>query len=172
MALKSLDELERSVSSTDSTAVNWQIWETVRELAVGRMGDGGLDVATRLRWAELALAAVHRKSEASNSDSLRTMTEIARIRAHAIREFGVGKNGELRDPVDLCRSALLEIGESRAEVRAEASHWRTLPAEKMLRLRLIKNMLTPLQGLEALLPSRGSMHQELTGWLSLLPDLP
>ncbi|MFG3097173.1 hypothetical protein [Streptomyces sp. NPDC048202] len=91
------------------------------------MHDDGQDAETRLRWAELAIAAGRQRDASSGFGPLRTLADETRVRAYAIREFGVVPGDAIRDAADLCRAVFRGIGRSRGEVAAEADGWRERP---------------------------------------------
>ncbi|MEU6385697.1 hypothetical protein ABZ847_19310 [Streptomyces bauhiniae] len=164
--------MERLVALPDDAVTSWQDWEALRDQAVGRMYDDRQDVETRLRWAGVAIAACGRRDVRSGFDPARTLADEAGIRAYAIREFGVVPGDAIRDAADLCRTVFLHIGRSREEVAAEAVDWRALPREGMLRLRRVKNLLTPLRGIVDALRPDDPLRPELSAWLALIPELP
>ncbi|MEV5317392.1 hypothetical protein AB0K92_06890 [Streptomyces sp. NPDC052687] len=169
---RSIDELERFAAQPENSHLDVQTWETLRELAVARISDDRLPAGTRLRWVGLALTAIRRKAQRSDVDSKAALAEETNVRVNAIRAFGAARDGGLLDPVDLCEGVFREIGQTSEEVRAEAAHWRSLPPQEMLRLRRVKNLLTPLRGVESLIPPQDPLHRELSAWLSVIPDLP
>ncbi|MFJ3661083.1 hypothetical protein ACIPPM_11525 [Streptomyces sp. NPDC090119] len=154
------------------SAPSRQTWEAARDRAVGRMYDDGQDAATRLRWAELAIAAGRQRDASSGFGPLRTLADETRVRVYAIREFGVVPGDAIRDAAELCETAFQGIGRSRGEVAAEADGWREFPRERMLRLRHVKNVLTPLREIVDVLPLDDPLRPELSAWVALIPDLP
>ncbi|MEV5341473.1 hypothetical protein AB0K93_23790 [Streptomyces sp. NPDC052676] len=168
---RSIDELERFAAQPENDHLDVQTWETLRELAVARMSDDRLADETRLRWVHLALTAIRKKAQRSDIDRKATLAEETNVRVNAIRAFGA-QDGGLLDPVDLCEGAFREIGQTSEEVRTEAAQWRSLPPQEMVRLRRVKNLLTPLRGVESLIPPGHPLHRELSAWLSVIPDLP
>lgn len=170
--LRSIGALEELASRKDGPPIEWQAWETLRTFAVGRMHDAGLSADTRLRWVHLALIALKRKGENAELDTAAVLSDEAYIRAYAIREFGAIQDAGIRDPADLCKSVFREIGETRGEVHAQATNWHTRPVPEILRLRRIKNMLTPLRDLAGVIPMDDPTRNELSAWLPLILDLP
>lgn len=172
MSRRSIEELEQVAARAGHGNTDRQLWETLRELAVGRMEDARLPTEMRLRWAHLALAAIQRKTEASETDRKAALTDEAYVRVNAIRSFGATQDRGLRDPADLCEAVFREIGRTPDELRTDAVHWRTLPRQEVLQLRRVKNLLTPLRCVEGLFPMSDPLHGKLSAWLSLIPDLP
>ncbi|AIR98139.1 hypothetical protein [Streptomyces glaucescens] len=169
---RSVDELERFAAQPETDRLDVQTWEMMRELAVARMSDDRLAVDIRLRWVRLALTAIRKKAQGSDVDRKAALAEETNVRVNAIRAFGAAQDGGLLDPVDLCESVFREIGQTPEEVRTKAVLWRSLPPQEMLRLRRVKNLLTPLRGVESLIPPGDPLHRELSAWLSVIPDLP
>ncbi|MGV9425150.1 hypothetical protein ACWDO7_12775 [Streptomyces sp. NPDC003656] len=171
LSSRTVEELEHmAVLAADSTA--WQTWEALRELAVGRMRDESQDIETRLRWVRLGMTACRRKSASSGFDPVKSLADEVNLRVYAIREFGPLPGDEMRDAAQLCETVYQGIGKSREELSAESVDWRTLPKERMLRLRYAKNLLTPLQRIVDVLPSDAPVRGELSAWLPLIPRLP
>jgi hypothetical protein len=169
---RSVDELERFAVQPENDHLDVQTWETLRELAVARMNDDRLAAETRLRWVQLALTAIRNKTQRSDIDRKATLAEETNVRVNAIRAFGAAQDGGLLDPVDLCEGVFAEIGQTSEEVRTEAVQWQSLSPQEMLRLRRVKNLLTPLRDVESLFPPGDPLHRELSAWLSVIPDLP
>ncbi|MFB0625882.1 hypothetical protein [Streptomyces sp. AB3(2024)] len=111
---------------------------TLRGLAVGGMRDDTLPDAVRLRWGRLAVAAAYRCARAEGASDLVRGIDLAFVRSYLIREFGPGPGG---DPAALCRAALALIDLTPAEAAARARDWRALPRERIVHLRLIRNLL-------------------------------
>ncbi|MGQ4415724.1 hypothetical protein ACN6LA_000588 [Streptomyces sp. SAS_269] len=168
---KSVDELKGIAARANPATTHWQEWETLRELSDGRMRDDRQDTETRLDWARLALTACQRKRESGEVDRVKILADEAHIRVYAIRTFGPTKSDPMLDMFDLCAAVFREIGKTREEVAAETADWKSLPPNRMLRLRYVKNLLTPLQALMDTMPE-DPMRQRLAAWLSLIPHLP
>ncbi|MFH8768650.1 MULTISPECIES: hypothetical protein [unclassified Streptomyces] len=169
---KSAEEVEQMVERVENSATNWQEWESLRVLSDGRMRDDRRDVETRLRWVQLALVACRRKRESVEFNSANILTDEVNVRAYAIREFGAVQGDRIRDPHELCRVVFREIGASQEQISIEATDWRSLPRERMLRLRYVKNLLTPLRSMMGVLPENDPLRRQLSAWLSLIPNLP
>ncbi|MEV5545520.1 hypothetical protein AB0L35_05165 [Streptomyces sp. NPDC052309] len=135
------------------------------------MRDSRLTVESRLRWVRLALLACRRRRE-TGAESARILADEAHIRVYAIRSFGVVPGDEVQDPVRLCEAVFAEIAQDRDAVAVDTLDWRDLPPPEMLRLRRIKNLLTPLRGLTDVLAADDPLRRELTEWLALVPELP
>ncbi|MFH7597692.1 hypothetical protein WDV06_21680 [Streptomyces racemochromogenes] len=110
----------------------------LRALAVGGMQDERLADAVRLRWGRVAQAAAYRCAAAEGASELVRGIELAFVRAYLLREFGPGRGG---DPAALGREALALIDLTPAEAAAWARVWRELPRERIVHLRLIRNLL-------------------------------
>ncbi|WP_329011337.1 hypothetical protein [Streptomyces sp. NBC_01601] len=154
------------------SADSWQIWEALRELAVGRMYDDSQDAETRLIWAKLAIAAGGQRDASSGSAPARTLADEVSVRAYAVREFGAVPGDEIRDASELCETVFRGIGMSRQDVSAEAAARQELPRDGMLRLRRVKNLLTPLRSIMDTLGPDDPVRLELSAWLALIPELP
>ncbi|MFF0381755.1 hypothetical protein [Streptomyces sp. NPDC004286] len=99
--------------------------EAQRDRAVGRMYDDGQDAETRLRWAELAIAASRRRGVTSGIDAARTLADEVNVRAYAIREFGVVPGDTIRDAADLCETVFRGIGRRTTRSARSCRHgWR------------------------------------------------
>ncbi|MEU3748544.1 MULTISPECIES: hypothetical protein [Streptomyces] len=147
-----------------------ELWVQLRVLAVGRMQSPALTRETRLRWGHLALSAI--AGMARSQTPQQTMAESARARARMILEFGVSDSDAARDLPALCSEILGNLGVSLEAAEQQAEDWRSAPRDRMLRLRRIKNMLTPLLPLHALLKETTPVFQETQAWLKLIPHLP
>ncbi|MEU8431790.1 hypothetical protein AB0F18_02585 [Streptomyces sp. NPDC029216] len=111
---------------------------TLRALAVGGMQDERLPDGVRLRWGRVAQAAAYRCAAAEGASDLVRGIELAFVRAYLLREFGPGRGG---DPAVLCRESLALIDLTPAQAAARALAWRELPRERIVHLRLIRNLL-------------------------------
>lgn len=145
-------------------------WEQLRDLAVGRMQRPGESVESRLRWARVALAAVEAKS--LSGDHRRAVAEGVAIRAYLIKEFGEDHADPIRNLDALCSDVLNELELPLETAETLAGEWRTLPREMILRLRMIKNVLTPLLLLQELLGGDAPTTRSIRAWLELVPKLP
>ncbi|MFI6419406.1 hypothetical protein ACIBG6_18690 [Streptomyces sp. NPDC050842] len=163
-------ELERYVLTPAVAAWPLEHWVQLRVLAVGRMQSSALSRETRLRWGHLALSAI--SGMARNQTPQETMANSARARAYMILEFGVSDCDAARDLPALCSEILRNLGVSLEAAERLAEDWRSTPRERMLRLRRIKNMLTPLLPLHALLKEGDPVFQEARAWMKLIPHLP
>ncbi|MEU7534190.1 hypothetical protein AB0B30_08705 [Streptomyces narbonensis] len=163
-------ELERYLLTSATEAWSQPDWVQLRVLAVGRMQSPALTRETRLRWGHLALCAI---SETARSQTpQQTTADSTRVRAYLILEFGMSDSDAARDLPALCSEILGNLGVPLEAAERLAEDWRSAPGEQMLRLRRIKNMLTPLLPLQALLKKGGPAFQETRDWMKLIPDLP
>ncbi|MFF6870647.1 hypothetical protein ACIPQA_29400 [Streptomyces sp. NPDC090109] len=172
----SLEDLERILVGPDAGSCSPEDWEQLRDLAVGRMQHCGLPDEVRVRWGHLALSAVSRKHDRAEATQQAT-AESARVRAYMIREFGVSDTDTARDLHDLCSDILRNLGIPLEAAAQAAGEWPKMPPDQMLRLRRIKNMLTPLLVLENLLEreepeGRDLALRDIRSWLELIPKLP
>ncbi|WP_250404516.1 hypothetical protein [Streptomyces cellostaticus] len=168
---RSVEELQRISARADGTTTHWQEWETLRELSDGRMRDDRQGAETRLQWACLALTACQRKRESGQVPPVKILVDEVNIRAYAVLTFGPRQGDSLRDVQDLCSMVFREIGKTYEEVINEAEEWRSLPPNRILRLRYVKNLLTPLRPLMEIV-LENPLRQRLTEWLSVIPHLP
>lgn len=166
----SLEELERCLSTPGASASSPEHWVQLRVFAVGGMQSSGLSDDTRLRRGRLALAAISAGGPSRTPQE--AMADAAHVRAYLIAKFGVGDVDAVRDLPALCSEILRNVGMSPDEGARLAEGWRSASRERMLRLRRIKNMLTPLLPLRALLEGDDLALQEARAWLELLPRLP
>ncbi|MFF3320886.1 hypothetical protein [Streptomyces sp. NPDC002889] len=166
----SLEDLERYVLTPEAGACSLEHWEQLRDFAVGGMQSHGLSYETRLRWGRLALSAISRKERSQTPQQ--AMAESAHVRAYMIREFGVSNADAARDLPALCSEILRNVGVSLEAGARLAEGWKSAPRDQMLQLRRIKNMLTPLLPLRALLEGDDLAFQETRAWLELVPRLP
>ncbi|GGX19880.1 hypothetical protein GCM10010297_46330 [Streptomyces malachitofuscus] len=172
IARASLDELEALANQSDRWDDDWQVWEMVRDLSVGRMRNADLDEETQLRWCRLALAALRRKRSSAEFDSASILADEVYVRVFAVQHFGAVYGDPVQDPIEVCRSVFIEIHESRADVAAATAEWRSLSKSEILRLRRIKNLLTRLRPIADCIPREAPQHQQLSEWLQLIPRLP
>ncbi|WP_225804095.1 hypothetical protein [Streptomyces sp. NK15101] len=121
----------------------------MRDFAVGGMQSADLSDEVRLPWGHLALAAIARKERSQAPQ--RAPAASAHVRAYMIREFGISGTDTARDLSALCSDVLRSLEASPDTVARLAEGWRSASREQMLRLRRIKNMLTPLLSLRELL---------------------
>ncbi|MFE7585621.1 hypothetical protein ACFU5Y_29100 [Streptomyces gardneri] len=163
-------ELERHLLTPSVEDWPHELWVQLRVLAVGRMQSPALARETRLRWGHLALSAI--SGMARSQTPQQTMAECARARAYMILEFGVSASDAARDLPALCSEILGNLGISLEATERLAEDWRAGSRERMLRLRRIKNMLTPLLPLHALLKETTPVFEETQAWLKLIPHLP
>lgn len=90
-----------------------------------------------------------------------------------ILEFGISDTDAVRDLSALCSDILRCLGLSHEAAVRLAREWQSLPREQMLRLRRIKNMLTALLPLRALLEGDDDPAlRDIRPWLELVPRLP
>ncbi|MET8753941.1 hypothetical protein ABZW32_28150 [Streptomyces sp. NPDC004667] len=165
-----MEDLERNLLTVEAVAWPSERWEQLRDFAVGGMQSPGLSDETRLRWGHLALSAISRKEP--NQTPQQTMADSAHVRAYMIREFGVSNADAARDILALCSEILRNVGVSLEAGARLTEGWKSAPRDQMLQLRRIKNMLTPLLPLRALLAGDDSTFQETLAWLELVPRLP
>ncbi|NWF27958.1 hypothetical protein HW130_17075 [Streptomyces sp. PKU-EA00015] len=167
----SLEGLERRVHE-GGAADGVEDWEQIRELSVGRMQSAAYPQEIRIRWAHLALAAIAGKYASPLEDPKKPVAESAHVRSFMIREFGESETDEARRIGELCADVEAHLGMTREEALQLASEWRGAPREQVLHLRRIKNMLTPLAGIQDLLREEDPIQQDITEWLTLIPRLP
>ncbi|MDV5146881.1 hypothetical protein R1T08_22485 [Streptomyces sp. SBC-4] len=163
-------ELERYLLTPAVEAWPLEHWVQLRVLAVGRMQSSARSRETRLRWGRLVLSAI--SGMARHQTPQQSMAESARARVYMILEFGVSDSDAARDLPALCSEILRNLGVSLEAAERLAEDWRSAPRERMLRLRRIKNMLTPLLPLHSLLKEGDPVFQETRAWLKLIPHLP
>ncbi|MEU3425898.1 hypothetical protein [Streptomyces gardneri] len=163
-------ELERYLLT--SAVEDWprELWVQLRVLAVGRMQSSALTHETRLRWGRLALSAIAAMARLQTPQQ--TTADSARARAYMILEFGVSDSDAARDLPALCSEILRNLGVSLEAAERLTEDWRSAPRERMLQLRRIKSMLTPLLPLHALLKEGDPVFQETRSWMKLIPHLP
>ncbi|MFE7093886.1 hypothetical protein [Streptomyces erythrochromogenes] len=166
----SLDDLERHLLTSEAGACSLEHWEQLRDFAVGGMQSPGLPDETRLRWGRLALSAISRKERSQTPQQ--AMAESAHVRAYMILKFGVSNADAARDLPGLCSEILRNVGMSPGAGARLAEEWKSATRDQMLQLRRIKNMLTPLLPLRALLEGEDPDFQEARAWLELVPRLP
>ncbi|MGP3922655.1 hypothetical protein [Streptomyces sp. 8N616] len=167
-----LAELEQFIAAHPSHPLSLQSWEALRDKSVGNMQNAALPKGTRLRWAQIAVTAVHRKHDAGQVDQRASVAEEARIRAYTIREFGRVDDGTLRDLPLLFGQVIQAVGLSREEVFLSAATWQDSGPSEMLTLRRIKNLLTPLKDVEPYVEADEPMKAQLKPWLTLISQLP
>ncbi|MGA5124072.1 hypothetical protein ACPCAG_12245 [Streptomyces pseudogriseolus] len=172
IARASLDELEALVARPDHVGDDWQSWEMLRDLSVGRMRNEDLGTDTQLRWAGLALAANRLKRNSGGVDPAQALADEVYVRLFAVQEFGPAHGDPIRDPAETCRVAFREIGESLDEVVTAAEAWKSLPRQRILRLRRIKNLLTLLSPIKYFIECEAPERKQLSEWLQIVPRLP
>ncbi|MFF9043514.1 hypothetical protein [Streptomyces parvulus] len=165
-------DLENFLSSQVAQSVSGQTWEVIRERAVGGMQNPALSVDVRLRWAALAISAVRGKFAAGSTDSRVSAAEEAHVRSYVICEFGRVDDGNLQDLEPLTRLVFHAIGMSREQVAAAAVDWINSGRAEMLKLRRIKNLVTPLKGVVHLFEPGDPRRAEVEDWLALTSRLP
>ncbi|MEU0717022.1 hypothetical protein ABZ498_07545 [Streptomyces lavendulocolor] len=168
----SIGDLEQRVADLPATATSSESWEQLRTWCVGRMQSSDCSAELRVRWAHLALLVIAKQGRAGAGEVQKAVAATARVRAYMIREFGVSTTDEARRPNRLCAYVLENIGSPIDEVARAAAKWRSLPREHMLSLRRLKNMLTPLVEIEALLHPDDAVRHEIGPWLALRVELP
>ncbi|MEW2418119.1 hypothetical protein AB0953_31105 [Streptomyces sp. NPDC046866] len=166
----SLEDLERYLPTTEANACSLEHLEQLRDFAVGGMQSPGLSDETRIRWGHLALFAISRKGQIQTPQQ--AMADSAYVRAYMIQKFGASNADTTRDFPALCSEILRNVGMSLEAGTRLAGGWKSAPRDQMLQLRRIKNMLTPLVPLCALLEDDNPVFQEVRAWLQLLPRLP
>jgi hypothetical protein len=169
-ATASPESLEQSVREASEGGLSQEWAEQLRDLAVGRLQNRELPDEVRLRWGRLALAAVAAKGRGTLPQ--RAMAEEAAVRASMIQEFGADNTDTARDPSALCSDVLRHLGLPYEDASRLAGEWRTASREEMLRLRRIKNLLTPLVPIRAHLEGDTPDLREIRTWLALHPRLP
>ncbi|MFH8837553.1 hypothetical protein [Streptomyces sp. NPDC017868] len=166
----SLDDLERYLLAPQADSWSLRNWEQLRDFAVGGMQSRALSDETRLRWGHVALSAISRKGAGQTPQQ--TTAESTHVRVYMIQEFGVSDADTYRNLHALCTETLRNLGLPREMVARLADGWKTAPRDQMLQLRRIKNMLTPLLSIRALLENDAPVFQETQAWLDLIPRLP
>ncbi|MEV6318648.1 hypothetical protein [Streptomyces sp. NPDC051776] len=136
------------------------------------MQDRTLSPDLRIRWAGVALVAVERKGKAGGLDPLASLAEETSIRSYVISRLGRVDDGSPRDLGLLCRRVIEALGPDRTEASRAAARWRQAERAEILRLRRIKNVLTPLTYVVGELEEHDPLRAEVDGWLALLPHLP
>ncbi|MDH2393195.1 hypothetical protein QCN29_31355 [Streptomyces sp. HNM0663] len=165
-----MEDLERHLLTPEAGARAAEHWEQLRDFAVGGMQSRGLSDEVRLRWGRLALSAITRKAPSQTPQQ--ATAEAACVRAYMIQEFGVSNADPARDLPALCSEILRNVGVPLETGTRLAEGWKSAPREQMLQLRRIKNMLTPLLPLRALMEGDDPAFQETRAWLELVPRLP
>ncbi|MDT9691000.1 hypothetical protein Q5762_22135 [Streptomyces sp. P9(2023)] len=166
----SLENLEKHLLIPEARSCSPECWEQVRDIAVGGMQRHDLADEARLQWGRLALSAISKKYREDLPQ--RAMAESASVRAYMIKEFGLSNADPARNLSALCSDVLRDLGGSLEVAARLAGEWRTAPPEQMLQLRRIKNMLTPLLPIRALLEGDDPAMQDIRFWLELVPMLP
>ncbi|MFD3331056.1 hypothetical protein ACFWV1_00105 [Streptomyces sp. NPDC058700] len=172
MPVPGLTELEERVGRKAVAEESTHEWEYVRELSVGRMQSSRYTTEERLRWGHLALAVLSKEYAQEAHSRIISGSELARVRAYMIHEFGASDSDAARQPALLCSYVLENIDMTRAEAASMAEDWRSRPREQLLHLRRIKNMLAPLATVQHLLGADDPLRQEGEAWLALVPKLP
>ncbi|NYI07234.1 hypothetical protein [Allostreptomyces psammosilenae] len=173
LALLGPSEVEATVEqarSAPSTAPNnW--WEGVRSLAVGRYQTTDTLAGVRVLWGRVAIAAIHGKRDSLNLEPLVWGAEEANVRSYLIRYLGPDSSDSMLDPDALCGEMLGMIDALPAEVERSVDEWKTRDRGAILRMRRIKNLLTPLMAVREHVGDRG-LRERLDEWASLVPRLP
>ncbi|WP_424212870.1 hypothetical protein ACN20G_12760 [Streptomyces sp. BI20] len=132
-----------------------EMGRAARALAVGRMHDEELPTPRRLRWVEVALAAG--AWTGVGQDPLVAAADRAAVRGWAAYRFGPAPGS--RDPVSLCEE-FLALADSLELTPEGAAHegrtWRTLPRERILLLRRLRNLLAWPVSVRPLLPAEAA----------------
>ncbi|MGW0749923.1 hypothetical protein [Streptomyces sp. NPDC002587] len=142
---------------------------TLRILAVGWMQNDRVPDGIRLRWGRVALAATYRCAQAEGGSDLARGAELGAVRGYLIKEFGPERGG---DPAALCRELLDLIDLTPEAAVAEARGWRDLPRPRILRLRRIKNLISPMALVRPHLPDEGPLAEAVDAWSAARPRLP
>lgn len=142
---------------------------TLRALAVGGMQDERLPDGVRLRWGRVALEAAYRCAAAEGASGLVRGIELAFVRGYLVREFGPGRGG---DPAALCREALALIDLTPQEAAGRARDWRELPRERIVHLRLIRNLLRWTGAARPYLAPGDPSAEALEAWWRVVRQLP
>ncbi|MEU9293663.1 hypothetical protein [Streptomyces sp. NPDC048266] len=145
-------------------------WEQVRDLSVGRMQRSPLPAEIRIRWGAVALSAISRKY--ADGQPQQAVADMTRVRAYMIAKFGVSDTDVDRDLSALCSDVLRHLGLSYEAAVRLAGEWPGASRKQMLHLRRIKNMLTALAPVRALLDDDDPDVRETLVWLDLVPRLP
>ncbi|MFE1343939.1 hypothetical protein ACFW57_05065, partial [Streptomyces sp. NPDC058757] len=111
-------------------------------------------------------------AKARLGDHRRAAAENVAIRAYLIKELGEDCSDPDRNLSSLCSDVLNDLELSLDTAERLAEEWRTLPRERILQLRRIKNTLTPLLLLQEHLKDGDPTTQPIRAWLSLIPKLP
>ncbi|MEV6393621.1 hypothetical protein AB0M39_02380 [Streptomyces sp. NPDC051907] len=169
---RSLEELEHQVASSSAISVRSEEWEQLRDLSVGEMQSNSHSDDIRIRWANLALAAISKYYDHLTDDPKKKVAESARVRSYLIQEFGASQLDEVRQPAALCAYVVENIDMTRDESGRDSAQWRTASRPQVLQLRRIKNMFTPLTPISEQLSADDPVRQDIEAWLTLLPRLP
>jgi hypothetical protein len=125
------------------------------------------------RWGLLALAIYDRLAKEKNTDAReRNALLLAgmNLRAYMMSKLGVDPRSPILDLDEMIRLFNNNVNLSIDEASLMTRDWTTLPAERMLELRDIKNMLAPFK----VLADRGLLIDQLSllQWLALREALP
>ncbi|MGW7350320.1 hypothetical protein [Streptomyces sp. NPDC054784] len=146
-------------------------WEQIREICVGRLQCSEGSQEDRVRWAEIAIVVIGKKDLANKKSKYVPAIEEVRIRVYTINTFGSDRSVDMRNPDKLIRLVMgvLDIDYERAA--SSACNWQALPADEILRLRRIKNLMSALQTIDpSILDSPAG--NRVKPWIELAPRLP
>ncbi|WP_189482599.1 hypothetical protein [Streptomyces pseudogriseolus] len=172
IARASLDELETLVSCPDRLSDDWQAWEMIRDLSVGRMRNEDLGADVQLRWVRLALVANRLKRRSGRFDAASILVDDVYVQVFAIYRFGPRCDDPVLGPVETCRAVFREIHERLDDVVAATKAWSSLTKQEILRLRRIKNLLNILAPIMQFIPQEAPEYQALSQWLQIVPRRP
>ncbi|WP_433571642.1 hypothetical protein [Streptomyces sp. CA-251247] len=166
----SLEDLEEYLLKPEASSCSSERWEQLRDIAVGGVQRHDLSDEARLRWGRLALSAISRKY--GEGSPQRATAEAVNVRTYMIKEFGVSNADPARNLSALCSDIRRDLEVPLNVATRLAEEWRSAPREQMLQLRRIKNMLTPLFPVQALLEGDDPVLRDIRAWLALVPRLP
>ncbi|MCQ0023389.1 hypothetical protein M4914_10795 [Streptomyces somaliensis DSM 40738] len=167
----SLDQLEEKAATTAAGELLANDWEQLKEISTNRMQSPDISPRDRLRWANLASQFISKKYADDPESVRREVIEQTWVRAYAVRNLIEPGPRKLSEAAALCTHVLSHIDLSREEIMEVLDSQPPASRESALRLRTVKNMLTPLMQVHELLEDEET-KTEIDAWLALLPRLP
>jgi hypothetical protein len=151
-------------------------WLGLAEVARSRISPGrgqAVPVAEAVAWAGVVSTAMDRVRHWEGLTDQYVDDYLLSLRCCMIATYGADRRNQWLDPMAVIEGFRTWLDLSLAEAAGMSSDWRSLARGEILRLRRIKNRLTPMALIrDVLMDCDEAAGLHLGEWFALLPQLP